>query len=253
MAATDVLTFNLVEHLLPGQRDLIDTFMAHDQALSTGAKGGTETLTGATGLIIADITKAQSLLSITGAQAFTLPDGTYTGQTHEFICTVASTIPVGALTITTPETTAGLACASTFVFTVVGQAATFRWSGTKWQCVAKKRSGTLQVTPGTTVLTGYSMSINYQLTVDGTAAGTGTGGLPNGSVIGEQCVISQKTATNIPAGSLTGVYKDLIGTAATICGAFGVIASASVVGDIWLGTWDGAAWQTTYQAGVTLS
>lgn len=249
------LSFNLVEHLLPGQRTLIDEYMAHDLAISNAAVSyGSETLTGATGLIIADLTKRTSNLSVTGAVAFTLPDGTYAGQEHEFVCTVAASIPVGTLTVTTPETAAGFVCGAVFVFNVVGQSIKFKWSGTKWRCIAKARRGTLAgIVGGTTVLTGHSMVNNYVMAVDGTDAGTGEGGLPNGSVPGERVTITCSQADNIPAGSLTGLYTNLLGTAATICGAIGVVASASVVGDIAVLEWNGASWQAIYQAGVTFS
>ncbi len=195
-----------------------------------------------------------TMLSVTGTVAYTLADGSYAGQIKRVQCIVAATTPLGSLTIASPETTAGLACAAVFTFTTVGQAIELLWTGTKWRALRVQRAGKLAaIVAGTDVLTGLNLVNQYIMAVDGTDAGTGTGGLPNGSAPGERCTISCSLANNLPAGSLTGSYVDLLGAAATICGAIGVVASASVVGDIAVLEWNGTAWAAVYQAGVTFS
>lgn len=210
------------------------------------------TATAATAVL--DISVGVTLLSVTGTVAYTLPQGTYAGQRHRVECVLAATTPLGTLTVTTPDATAGFVCATTFVFNTVGQAIEFRWTGSAWRATRVQRAGALAgIVAGTDVLTGLNLNLQYILAVDGTDAGTGTGGLPNGSSVGERCVITCSLAANTPVGSLTGSYRDLLGAAATICGAIGVVASSSVVGDIAVLEWDGSAWRAIYQAGVTFS
>ena len=166
----------------------------------------------------------------------------------------AASIPIGTLTITSPDDTTGFVCATTFVFNTVGQAIELiATTALKWRCVRVQRAGIKSVTAGTTVLTGLNLFQAYSLAVDGTDAGTGAGGLPNGSAVGERCSIVCELADNIPVGSLTGTYLGMFGTAYTIVGAIGVVASTTVVGDCALLEWNGSAWVVYYQNGCTLS
>ncbi len=77
------------------------------------------------------LTTRTTNISVTGSVAFTLPNGTIAGQRKTLVCTVAASIPVGTLTVTTPESATGIVCPSTFIFDTVGQAIDFVWSGTK--------------------------------------------------------------------------------------------------------------------------
>lgn len=200
------------------------------------------------------LTRVRTTLAIDGTDAFTLAAPTYVNQRKVITCITAASIPVGTLTISSPDDTTGFVCPATFVFNTVGQEITLEaTSALKWRCVGKKRAGILSVTAGTTVLTGYSLMGTYALAVDGTDAGTGTGGLPDGAVVGETTSIVCSLADNIPVGSLTGTYLGMFGTAYTIIGAIGVVASATAVGDCALLQWTGSAWRVTYQNGCTLS
>lgn len=196
----------------------------------------------------------RSELTVSGTKAYTLAAPTFSGQRKIITCVSAASTPLGVLTISSPDTTAGFVCAATFVFTDASQEVELvATPALLWRATKVKRAGKVAVTPGTTVLTGFGLNLQYICAVDGTKAGTTTGGLPNGSSPGERVSVTCSTAANTPIGSLDGVFKDMLGAAATHLGAIGVVASASVVGDTWLGEWDGAAWQTMYQAGVTLS
>jgi hypothetical protein len=194
-------------------------------------------------------------LTISGTKAYTLAAPTVAGQRKRIVCVAATAIPAGTLTITSPDDTAGFVCATTFVFSVVGQAIELiATAGLKWRCVRVQRAGVkATITAGTTVLTGLNLFQAYSLAVDGTDAGTGVGGLPNGSAVGERCSIVCELADNIPVGSLTGAYLGMFGTAYTIIGAIGVVASTTVVGDCALLEWNGSAWLVVYQNGCTLS
>lgn len=201
------------------------------------------------------LTRVVTELSVTGTDAYTLAAPTFANQRKIVRCVLAASIPVATLTVSSPDDTTGFVCASTFVFDTVGQEIEFvATPALKWRCVRKKRAGVLAtITAGTTVLTGRSMHLVYSLAVDGTDAGTGATGLPNGSTVGEKCSIVCELAANIPVGSLGGTFKGVFGTAYTVVGAIGVVGSTTVIGDFCELEWDGAAWQVTNMAGCTLS
>lgn len=196
-------------------------------------------------------------LTVSGTKAYTLAAPTTAGQRKRIVCVSAASTPLGTVTISSPETAAGLACSATFTFTAVGQAIELVASNATvplWRCARVQRSGVkATITAGTDVLTGLNLYQTYSLAVDGTDAGTGTGGLPNGSAVGERCSIVCELASNTPIGSLTGTYLGMFGTAYTIVGAIGAVASTTVVGDCALLEWTGAAWLVVYQNGCTLS
>ncbi len=194
-------------------------------------------------------------LTVSGTDAFTLAAPTVAGQQKRIVCVAATSTPLGTVTISSPDDTAGFVCSSTFTFTAVGQAIELvATSALKWRCVRKQRAGIKTgIVAGTDVLTGLNMVQAYSLAIDGTDAGTGTGGLPDGSAVGERCSIVCESAANSPIGSLTGTYLGMFGTAYTIVGAIGVAASTTVVGDCALLEWNGSAWLVVYQNGCTLS
>lgn len=194
-------------------------------------------------------------LTVSGTKAYTLAAPTVAGQRKRIVCVAATSSPLGSVTVSSPDDTAGFVCATVFTFTVAGQAIDLiATSALKWRAVRVQRAGVkATITAGTDVLTGLNLYQTYSLAVDGTDAGTGTGGLPNGSAVGERCSIVCELAANTPVGSLTGTYLGMFGTAYTIVGAIGVVASTTVVGDCALLEWNGSAWLVTYQNGCTLS
>lgn len=203
-----------------------------------GDIGATDTITSGTISLLSRVTN----LSVTGTTTFTLPDAgaTRIGLRKTVICTVAASIPAGTLTVTTPESTTGLVCSSTFLFDSVGQEITFEWSGTKWRAIQVKRagsSGANGVVVGTTVLTGKNMWAHYSLSVTGTVASTTTKGIPNGSAVGETIQVGCATAASIPSGtiSLTGLTS--LGAAATTLGTFNATTVWATL------SWNGTGWQ----------
>jgi hypothetical protein len=194
-------------------------------------------------------------LTVSGTKAYTLAAPTVAGQQKRIVCVSAASTPLGTVTISSPDDTTGFVCASTFTFTTVGQAIELvATSALKWRCVRVTRAGIKTgIEAGVTVLTGLSLYQAYSLAVDGTDAGTGTGGLPNGSAVGERCSIVCESAANTPIGSLSGTYLGMFGTAYTAVGAIGVAASTTVVGDCAVLEWNGSAWLIVYQNGCTLS
>jgi hypothetical protein len=109
------------------------------------------------------------------------------------------------------------------------------------------------VVVGTTVLTGLNLWVRYCLSVTGTVSSTGANALPNGSAVGERCIITCSTAALSPIGSIDGAFKGMINETYTHLGAIGVVASATVVGDCAVLEWTGSAWSVLYQNGCTLS
>lgn len=229
--------------MLPGQRAMQDTLLA-TEVESVSAAGAIST------------TLPITELTVSGTKAYTLADGPagVAGMRKIIRCVSAASTPLGTVTIASPDDTAGFVCASAFTFNAAGQSLELLWTGTKWRAIKVVRKGILAgIVGGTTVLTGLNLNLVYSMAVDGTDAGTGTGGLPNGSAVGERCTVVCESAANTPAGSLTGVYSGMAGTAFTVLGAIGVAATASVTGDFAELEWSGTAWQVVNMSGCTLS
>lgn len=197
-------------------------------------------------------------LTVSGTKAFTLAAPTVAGQRKRIVCVAATSTPLGTVTISSPDTTTGFACASSFIFTDVGQAIELVATGATtplWRCVRVQRAGGAanNVVVGTTVLTGFNLWLRYCLSVTATVSSTGTQGIPNGSAVGERIAVTNSTAASTPVGSITGTFVGLINESYTTLGTIGVAASTTVTGDMALLEWTGSAWSILYQNGLTLS
>jgi hypothetical protein len=200
------------------------------------------------------LTTYESTLAVSGTMAFTLAAPTVSGQRKRIVCLSAASTPLGTVTISSPDDTTGHVLASAFTFTAAGQAIELIATvGLKWRATRVQRAGSKTVVLATTELAGFNLVVNYITQATGTVASTGTKGLPNGSAVGERCIITCDTAALSPVGSITGAYTNLIGVAATDLTLIGVVGSAAVVGDIAVLEWTGASWQVIYQAGVTFA
>lgn len=198
-----------------------------------------------------DLTVRLTELSVTGTDAYTLAAPTFPGQEKCVRCVLAASTPAATLTITSPDATAGFVCPATYFFDTIGQEVTFRaTTALKWRCIQIKRAGGTadNVVVGTTAITN-KMWLRYCLSVTGTVNST----LPNGSCVGERIQVINTTAASTPVGGLAGTYVGGAGVAYTALGAIGVVASATVVGDMAILEWDGSAWAVIWQAGCTLS
>lgn len=193
-------------------------------------------------------------LTVSGTVAYTLAAPTVAKQRKTIRCVSAASTPLGTVTISSPDTTSGFVCASTFTFTAVGQEIRLEaTSGLLWRCVGVKRAGARTVVVGTDVLTGLSLQAVYLLSVTGTVSSTTTKGLPNGSCVGERCALINSVAASTPIGDISGTFVNQLGAAATSIGAIGSAATASADGDSALLVWNGSAWQVIRQSGVTLA
>lgn len=189
---------------------------------------------------VIDITAAVTELTVAGAMTGTLPNGTFVGQRVRIRCVAASASPSYVLTVTTPETLSGFACASTFGFTFAGQEVVFEWASTsKWRAVSVQRAGYLLTTIGTTVLTNLNLYAFYGQSITNTVASTSGGkGMPNGSAVGELMYLGCAAVSGTPVGTITlNAYK-LDGTAGTTLTVNG--ATTPVNTSSW--RWDGTLW-----------
>lgn len=205
--------------------------------------GVTDTATSGTISLTTRVTN----ISTTGAVAYTLPDGTVAGQKKTLVCTVAASIPVGTLTVTTPESATGLVCPSTFVFNSVGQQIEFEWTGTKWRCLSTKRAGVTVPVIGTTVLTGLNLNTNYSCSVTGTVSSTTTKSIPNGAYPGDVCYVGCSVAASIPVGNINFTGLTFANVAATDIQAIGALTDVVTL------QWTGTAWLVTANVGCTIA
>jgi hypothetical protein len=182
-----------------------------------------------------------SEITVSGTKAFTLAAPTAAGQRKIVRCVSASGSPVGTLTVSSPDDTAGFVCAASFCFTAAGQEIELEASSAlKWRCVRKKRVGSKTLVIGTTVTTGIcDMEAQILTSTTGTVASTTTKALPNGSAIGERIDICEITAATTPHGDLGGTFVDHAGAAKTALDDF----TAAKDGGSFV--WNGTAWQLT--------
>jgi hypothetical protein len=197
--------------------------------LTEALGGGVEAISAAGTLSLAVFA---SELSVTGTMAFTLTAPTVAGQRKRIACVAAASTPIGTVTITNPDTTVGFACSATFQFDTVGQSIELvATAGLLWRCIAVNRAGGAanDTVIGTTVLTGVNLRAAYFCSVTGTVSSTTTKGLPNGSAVGEQCLVAVSTAATTPSGTIavTGVTNAGVAATTPPCAGTGRRGSSS--------------------------
>lgn len=237
------LTNNMIRRLSNFRNDITTAMLAdlnaHEAVDALSADGA------------CSLTVLVTELSVTGTDAYTLAAPTRPGQRKIIRCVLAASTPAATLTITSPDDTAGFVNRATYFFDTVGQEITLEATAAlKWRCVGIKRAGGAvdNVVVGTTAITNKLWQ-SYNLSVTGTVNST----LPDGTCVGERIYINCTTAALSPVGGLAGTFKGALAAAYTALGAFGVVASTTVVGDMAILEWSGAAWVVLWQAGTTLS
>lgn len=189
-----------------------------------------------------------STLAVSGTVAYTLPDGLYVGQKKLIVCVSAASTPVGVLTITTPETTAGAKCAASFCFDAVGQAVELEWKsagGVGWRATRVYRaggSGVDGVVVGTTVINGTGATLKnlwatYTLSVTATVSSTTTKAIPDGSAVGEVIQVGCSTAASTPSGTIACTGITTLGASGTK--TLGTFNATTVWASL---MWTGTAW-----------
>ena len=189
-------------------------------------------------------------LTVSGTKAYTLAAPTVAGQRKRIVCVSAASTPLGTLTISSPDTTAGFVCASTFQFDAVGQLVELvATSGLLWRAVRIERTGGAanDVVVGTTVLTGVNLKAIYYCSVTGTVSSTTTKGIPNGSAVGETCQVAVSTAASIPSGTISLTGLTAAGAAATTLGTMAATTNYATM------RWTGSAWYIIGNTTLVLS
>lgn len=184
------------------------------------------------------LTRVATELTVSGTKAYTLAAPTYVGQRKKVTCVSAASSPLGTLTVSSPDDTAGFVCPATFLFDFVGQELEFEaTSALKWRCIRKKRVGSKTLVIGTTETTGIcDMSRLILTSTTGTVASLTTKGIPNGAAIGERITITASVAGGTPHGDIAGTFLDHLGVAKTALDDF------TVVGEGGTFMWTGSAW-----------
>lgn len=186
-------------------------------------------------------------LQVTGTMAFTLADGTYSGQRKRIECTVAATTPAGTLTIATPSVATGLVTSSTIVFDSVGQSIDLLWTGSFWRCIKSNRAGVKTTVVGTTVLTGNVLCHTLACSVTATVSSTGTKAIPDGQYPGDMLIVSNTVAASTPIGNINFTGVTLANVAATDLQAIGATTDTVTL------TWNGTAWLVIANSGITVA
>ncbi len=229
-------------------RDMMNHFLPGQQAMQDIATGTDTEAVSAAGAL--SISTPITELSVSGTKAYTLAafPASYAGFEKTVTCVSAASTPLGTLTVSSPDNTAGFVCPATFCFTAVGQSITFRWTGSKWRCIRKVRTGVTALVIGTTVTTGIADMTHIDVAVTGTVASTTTKALPNGAAVGEIVSITCSTAATTPHGDLGGTYQTKAGAATgTLLDDFTLVTDNALL------QWTGVAWKPLTLAGTTLS
>lgn len=209
--------------------------------------GGIDAVSSA-GALALDFYETQ--LTVSGTVAYTLAAPTVAGQKKRITCVSAASTPLGTVTVTSPDDTAGFVLPSTLVFTAAGQSIELvATAALKWRAQSLRRAGVQILVVGTTVTTGMVLAQNYSLSVTGTVSSTSGSnrGIPNGIIPGEIIVVSQSTAASIPVGNIEGVFLTLANATATDLQAWGATTDTVTL------QWNGARWLILANSGVTVA
>lgn len=192
------------------------------------------------------LTTYSTELTVASTVAYTLAAPTVFGQRKKITCVAATSTPLGTVTISAPDTTAGFVCPSTMAFTAVGQEVELvATAALKWRVYKTKRAGVQVLVIGTTATAGLVLANDYSASVAGTVSSTGSNALQNGLYPGDQCFVTCSSATAIPSGAIDFVGLTAANTAITHIQS---ITATTVQTTL---NWNGAAWFPT--ATVTLT
>lgn len=219
-------------------RDMMNHFLPGQQAMQDIATGTDTESVSASGAL--SVSTPITELTISGTKAYTLAafPSSAAGFEKTIVVVSAASTPAGTLTITSPDDTAGFVCPTTFFFDNVGQKLVLRWTGSKWRCISKVRTGQKTLVVGTTTTTGIADMSHINLSVTGTVTSTTTKGLPVGAAVGELLVIGCSTAASTPHGDIyVTAIVDAKGTSGNTLDDF------TATTDHLLLMWTGAAWQ----------
>jgi hypothetical protein len=213
--------------------------------LRVALRGGIDAVSAAGAV---DLTKYVTELTVASTVAYTMAAPSVDKQRKLIRCVAATSTPLGTVTVTNPDATAGFVCPTTFTFTAVGHEAVDVSGTLKWRIHRVKRAGVQILVLGTTLTAGLVLAHTYSCSVTGTANSTGaTKALPDGLTPGDFCVVACSTAACIPVGALDFTGVTLANAAVTHLQAIGVTTDTVTL------TWNGAAWLVIANSGVTVA
>lgn len=234
------LTTDMIAALCGFRQETIDAMTAD---LGAGENVDAVAASGACSL-----TRKVTELTVSGTKAYTLAAPTNVNQEKIITCVSAGSTPLGTLTISSPDDTAGFVCPATVLFDAAGQEIRLRATADlKWRVTGVKRAGVKVVVAGTDVLTSVRLAHTYSMSVDGTKDSTGTKALPDGLVPGDMCVVACSSAQNTPIGSIDFAGVTLANAAVTHLQAIGATTDTVTL------TWTGTAWLVIANSGITLA
>lgn len=201
------------------------------QAVAIGS-AGIETVTSGT---LSD-SKGVSLLSVTGTQAYTLPNGLYPGQTKTVECSVAATTPVGTLTITDAYASEP----TSYVFNTVGQRLEFVWTTTGWKLQRMVSAGVETVAAAGTA---NPLVLLHLVDINNTNDWI----IPSGVVAGQRSLWAVASAAGTPVGTISGLFYTTAGAATGIDVNFNAASDQAVL------EWVGARWMAISLVSATIS
>ena len=168
----------------------------------------------------------ETLLSVTGTVAYTLPDGSRYGQRKRITCILAASTPVGTVTLSGAQAAYGTE-ATTWVFTAAGQSVTFEWTSTGWKLIAMQPAGSESLLTGATA---KQLAMVHLVNLD--AANTYV--QPNGTFPGQRSTWIATAGAN--ASTITGTFWDEDGS------ADGTTITVNAAADMAVLCWDGSRW-----------
>ena len=178
-----------------------------------------------------------SHLEPVGTDAITLGDGSYVGLVKRIRMTGGSSTPVANLTVNDMYGTQP----TTWTFNATGQGLDLVWTSTGWKVDRIIQAGSEALAGASTTVNPLCMT--HVWSIDGTDDMV----LADGLVPGQIFSVFVDAATNVPAGTVSGVFRTAAGAAT------GTDLNANAANDYAHCVWDGAAWNPWTLSSITVS
>lgn len=176
-------------------------------------------------------------LTVSGTKAYTLADGTYVGQKKQIECVSASGTPLGTVTIATMT---GSRTNVAYVFSTAGARLELEWTSTGWRETMIRPAGADAPAAASTV---NPLVLLHVIDIDATKDWI----IPSGTVAGQRQLFHVATATNIPVGTISGLFYDEDGS------ADGVDVNFNAAADQVALEWTGVRWIASSLVSATVS
>lgn len=165
-----------------------------------------------------------SNLSIDATKAYTLANGLFIGQRKRVRMTVGANTPVGTLT----PATAAAGHDATYVFRDTGGGVDLIWQADGWAAERFFKAGVETLTAGQSAA---RLKLYHVFAVADTVDVL----QPDGVVVGEMSIWAASANSGTPVGTVSGVFR-------TVVGGAGTDINFNAAGDAAAVIWDGAKW-----------